>query len=184
MGKSLAVSTFFNKTALSILLQYDDIKSVIGTSLTGISGYIARTGKPVPEFLVSLTPGWADVIWFPRFKLGFPSDAWAPEAGLLFFFHWKSFVRFPYQRQEKHEWVCRRLSEGLPLQSDSGFCYFVWQSRVSQGIPSSNVLDAAVRKTRKAVQEEKHVPPRCVQNIEENLRQWTRGNPFRPFSRG
>ena len=33
-----------------------------------------------------------------------------------------------------------------------------WQSRVSQGIPSSNVLDAAVRKTRKAVQEEKHVP--------------------------
>ena len=39
-----------------------------------------------------------------------------------------------------------------------------WQFRVSQGIPSSNVLDAAVRKTRKAVQEEKHVPSMALQN--------------------
>ena len=58
-----------------------------------------------------------------------------------------------------------RLSEGLPLQKYSGFWHFLWQSRVSQGIPSSNVLDAAVRKTRKAVQEEKHVPPRCAPKL-------------------
>ena len=126
---------------------------------------LPEPGNQFQNFLVPLTPGWADVIWFPRFKLGFPSRIWAPEAGFLFFFHWKSFVRFPYQRQEKHEWVCRRLSEGLPLQSNSGFWYFLWQSRVSQGIPSSNVLDAAVRKTRKAVQEEKHVPPRCAPKL-------------------
>ena len=104
--------------------------------------------------------GGCDLI--PPIQTRFSVRRMSTSGGTFVFFHWKSFVRFPYQRQEKHEWVCRSTVWGTAITKSFRISAFFWQSRVSQGIPSSNVLDAAVRKTRKAVQEEKHVPPEAL----------------------
>ena len=89
-----------------------------------------------------------------QFKLGFPyfgKVSWQK----LFFWGRKPFVCFPCQWHKSAKGMPDDLSEGLPHQIFEFFCIFCVAVLSFIGIPCFQALVAAVRKTRRAVREEK-----------------------------
>ena len=92
-----------------------------------------------------------------------------------------SFDDFPYQRQEGTNGYAVDCLSGCHFKNKPPILLSGGSREFQKAYPYSKVPDAAVRKIRKAVREEKHAPARCFLNCYETSNSGSGGIDFAHF---